>query len=238
MKKKTERIKDAAAAALIFTVLYLFYRSFWVLTLLLPCMIIYRKVSRKERSAARARLLNRQFKDMMDSLSASLRAGYSVENALKEALREMKIMHGEDSPIYIEISLMLSEISLGITAEEAFSHFAERCATEDTRIFASVFSIAQRSGGDMISIVQKTADEISARADTRNEIEVLISARKLEMNIMSGIPLGIILYIDLTSGGLLDPLYGNPLGITVMTVCLIIYAASVLLGRKMTDIEV
>lgn len=148
------------------------------------------------------------------------------------------MLHGEDSPIYKELTIMLNQISIGVSAEEIFRDFADRTQVEDIETFASVFSIAKRSGGDMVEIIKKTADDISAKIDTKNEIEVIISSKKLEQNIMMIIPVGIILYIDLTSGGLLDPLYGNIKGIMIMTACLAVYAAAILLGRRITRIEV
>lgn len=222
----------------IFIVLYLFYKSMWVLTLLLPCIIVYRRMHKKDMILKRKAVLSTQFKDMLESLVASLRAGYSIENALRECIEEISTLHGEDSPIYRELTVMLNQIGIGISAEEIFRDFADRTQVEDIETFASVFSIAKRSGGDMVEIIKKTADDISAKIDTKNEIEVIISSKKLEQNIMMIIPVGIILYIDLTSGGLLDPLYGNIKGIMIMTVCLAIYAAAILLGRRITRIEV
>ncbi len=238
MRKSTDRLRSIMVYIVIFIVLYLFYKSIWVITLLLPCIIVYRRIHRRDMVLKRKALLSTQFKDMLDSLVASLRSGYSIENALKECAEEITMLHGGDSPIYKELNIMLNQISMGISAEEIFKDLADRTQVEDIETFASVFSIAKRSGGDMVEIIKKTADDISAKIDTKNEIEVIISSKKLEQNIMMVIPIGIILYIDLTSGGLLDPLYGNLTGVLIMTACLIIYGAAVLLGRRITRIEV
>ena len=238
MKLQGEILKDLLGIVIIFAVLYLFYRSMWVFILLLPCMILFRRERRKEREFRRKAALNTQFRDMLESLAASLRVGYSMENALKECANEMLFMHGEDSPIYEELHLMINQTGIGMSAEQIFREFAQRSYVEDIETFASVFSIAKRTGGDMVEIIRKTSDSIAGKLDTRNEIAVLISAKRLEQNIMTMIPVGIILYIDLTSDGLLNPLYGNLPGILIMTVCLIVYGAAIMLGRKMIRIEV
>ena len=230
--------KNILITAGIMTILYLFYRSIWILTLLLPCIAVCRRINKKDAEKRSRAVLGTQFKDMLDSLAASLRAGYSIENALKECLREMAAVHGEDSPICKELVLMVNQVSIGISAESIFRQFARRSHVEDIDTFASVFSIAKRTGGDMVEIINRTAQDIGAKIDTKNEIGVLISSRKLEMKIMMLIPAAIILYIDITSSGLLDPLYGNLRGVIIMTVCLAVYGAAVLLGRKLTDIEV
>ena len=230
--------KNILVIAGIMAVLYLFYRSVWILILLLPCIVVCRRIRKKETEKRSRALLNAQFKDMLDSLAASLRAGYSIENALKECLREMTAVHGEDSPICKELKLMVNQVGIGVSAENIFRQFALRSHVEDIDTFASVFSIAKRTGGDMVEIINRTAADIGEKIDTRSEIGVLVSSRKLEMKIMMLIPAAIILYIDLTSSGLLDPMYGNLRGVIIMTVCLAVYAAAVLLGKKLTDIEV
>ena len=48
----------------------------------------------------------------------------------------------------------------------------------------------------------------------------------------------IILYLQLTSPGFLEVLYGNPFGVCAMTVCLGIYGLSYWLGKRIVDIEV
>lgn len=234
----SEKLKELLVYLGILFVLYLFYKSVFVFPLLLPCIAVYRKIHRKALQLKRKAVLRTQFKDMLESMASSLRAGYSVNNALMECAKDMKAMHGEDSPIYTELTIMLNQLGMGVGAAEALNQFAERTGLDDAFIFASVYTTASKSGGNLIEIIKKSADDIGNKIDTENEIDVLISGKKLEMNIMSLIPIGIIAYIDITTEGLLDPLYGNLAGVIIMTVCLIIYAAAVVIGRKMVSIEV
>jgi tight adherence protein B len=55
---------------------------------------------------------------------------------------------------------------------------------------------------------------------------------------MCVIPFGIILYLRISSGSFLSVLYHNPVGITVMTLCLSIYAFSYVISEKLIDIKV
>ena len=59
-----------------------------------------------------------------------------------------------------------------------------------------------------------------------------------EQMIMSLMPAGIILYLQLASPGFLDILYGNPFGICAMTVCLTVYGAAYWMGKRIVEIEV
>ena len=236
--KRKEYLKEIGIYLIFAVILYLFYRSFWSFILLPPAIIIYHHRNKKVIQKKMQELLGIQFKDALISLTSALRAGYSIENALSESQRQMKQLYGDDSPIYIEISKVISEITLGVSTEAALANFADRSQVDDIRTFSSVFTIARRSGGDLVEIIRKTSEDISAKTDTKNEIAVLVSSKKMEQNIMSVMPLAIILYVGIASPSMLSPLYGNILGILVMTVCLIIYAAAYYISKRIMNIEV
>ena len=238
MKQKSDRLKELLVFLGALLTLYMFYKSIWVFILLLPCMAVYRKMHRKEIRRRNRDILNAQFRDFLESLAASLRAGYSVENALKECAGEMAVMHGEDSPICRELTVMINQTGIGIPAEVIFREFAQRCKTDDIRTFASVFGIVSRTGGDLVDIIQKTAADIAGKIDTSNEIRVVIRAKELEFHVMILMPVCILAYINLTGDGMLDPLYGNLKGVILMTLCLGVYTAAILLGKRMIRIEV
>jgi tight adherence protein B len=114
----------------------------------------------------------------------------------------------------------------------------ERCQIEDIENFASVFYTAKRTGGDMSKVIQKVARMLGDKIDVKHEIETTLAAKKSEQMIMSLMPAGIILYLQISSPGFLSVLYGNPFGVCAMTVCLGIYGTAYWLGRKIVDIEV
>lgn len=219
-------------------ILYLFYKSVYAFVLMIPAVIFYHRYHRRQVEKKYRQTLNSQFKDALLSLSSALRAGYSMENAVSECLEEMQRMYGIQSPIYREFLIIRNQMALGIPLETAFHDFAERSKTEDIQTFAAVFSIAKRTGGDLVEIILKTASDIASKIDTRSEIAVVIRSKKLEQNIMALMPPLIILYIDLSAGSILAPLYQNLLGRVIMTVCLAVYISACFLSRKIMKIEV
>jgi len=232
------KLKEFLVYSGILAILYLFYKSVWIIIPYLPCLFIARKVLISQREQKRKKELNIQFKDMLISMSASLRAGYSVENAIITCRREMAIMHGDTSAICMELSVMINQLGVGMNAEDVFLECALRNGIEDIDTFSSVFSIAKRTGGNMAEIMGKTAEDIGGRIDTMKEIDVLVSAKRMEQHIMTLLPALTIFYIDMTSGGLLDPLYGNAAGISVMSICLALYAFAAVLAGRIMNIEV
>ena len=231
-------IKEIVMDLLFLLILYLFFRSVYILFILPVCIVLFHQYSKKERIRKYKERIGCEFKDALIALSSALQAGFSAENALRESWKEMQIVYGDEAPICKELGIMVNQISLGIPLEIIFEEFSGRTQVEDIATFTSVFKIAKRTGGDMVEIIKKTADDIASKIDTKNEIRVLISSKRLEQNIMSFMPLLIILYLELTSGSMLDPLYGNWKGVIIMSLCLTVYAFAYFLSRKIMDIEV
>ena len=217
---------------------YLFYRSAWVLLLMIPALVFYLKWQQNRMIRERRKKLNYQFKDALTSLSVAVQAGYSVESAIKTCVRDLERVYGKGTDIVEEFRYIESQQHISVPLEELFLDLGSRSQVEDIENFASVFYTAKRTGGDMNRVIQKVARMLGDKIDVKKEIEATLAAKKSEQMIMSLMPAGIIMYLQLTSPGFLSVLYGNPFGIAAMSICLAIYATAYWLGRKIVDIEV
>ena len=237
-KRAKDKLFEAAVYAGFACILYLFFKSVFAFVLLVPFALFYHRFHRRECTERYRAELNGQFKDALLSVSAALRAGYSMENALVESAAEMEVMYGKDALICVQMQRMKTELSVGMQLGSIFQEFAERSGSEDIETFAAVFAIATRSGGDLVEIIRKTASDIASKVDTQEEVAVVVRAKRLEQHIMMLMPPLIILYVDLTAGSMLDPLYQTLTGRVVMLVCLLIYAGACFLGQRITRIRV
>lgn len=217
---------------------YLFYQSLWLIPFLLPVPFLFLRMKRKELIQERRKKLNYQFKDALNALSVAVQAGYSVENAVSACARDLERLYQKEDDIIEEIHYIESQQKVSVPVEELFLDLGERCQIEDIENFASVFYTAKRTGGDMEHVIQKVARMLGDKIDVKKEIETTIAAKKSEQMIMSLMPAGIILYLQLSSPGFLNVLYGNPFGVCAMTVCLGIYGTAYWLGRRIVNIEV
>lgn len=217
---------------------YLFYRSIWVLLIMLPVPVFYMKWQQKHLIRERRKKLNYQFKDALTSLSVAVQAGYSVESAVKVCVKDLERLYGRGTDVVEEFRYIESQQHISVPLEELFLDFGVRSQVEDIENFAAVFYTAKRTGGDMNRVIQKVTRMLGDKIDVKKEIEATLAAKKSEQMIMSLMPVGIILYLQITSPGFLNVLYGNPFGIAAMSICLAIYATAYWLGRKIVDIEV
>jgi len=217
---------------------YLFYNSYIAVISMLPLLIIFYKIKKSELVKREQHKLNLQFRDGILSVSASLQAGYSIENGFEQALGELTKLYDKKQPIINEFQKIIMQLKLNVTIEELLGDLAKRSGVEDIESFAEMFAIAKRTGGDFIKIIQKTSSNLSEKIETQEEVVLAIAGKQMEQKIMSMVPFGIIIYVRLTSSEFLSVLYGNVLGVTVMTVCLFVYGFSYWCGKKIVDIEI
>lgn len=216
----------------------LFYDSWIAVALLSPLAIfwyIYRKKAADERNV---RIVGIQFRDAIASVLTNLKAGYSVENAFVEALRDMELLYGKKSLIAAELSKVKKGLANNIPIEKLLFKVGRSTGNSDIQDFASVFAVAKRSGGNMTEVIGKTITVISQKIDVEKEIEVLISAKKMEARIMNLVPFFIIFYIDLTSPGFFTPLYHNIFGMILMSLCMGFYIFAYFLSERIVNIHV
>lgn len=217
---------------------YLFYNSWWAFVCMLP--YLYVCVRREKRTLAAKRLvtLRYEFREGIQALQAALDTGYSVENAFAEACRDLKLLYPDGSYITEEFARIVQGIRLSRTVEELLEDFGNRSGLEEIQNFAEIFAIAKKSGGDMLLIIRSTVQTIRDKMDVQAEIETMLSGKRFEQRIMNMIPFCILLYVKVTSGELLGSMYGNVLGIAIMTGCLALYLFAVYLAERIIDVEV
>ncbi|SET28790.1 tight adherence protein B [[Clostridium] polysaccharolyticum] len=192
----------------------------------------------KERIKKKKWQLTLQFKDGVVSLSNALAAGYSIENAFHEAVIDLRLLYDENSGIIKEFQKIEQQIRLNRNVEELLMKFGMQAGIEDIKDFAEIVMTAKRTGGDLIKIMKTTSNSIGEKIEVQREIQTLIAAKRFEGNIMTVIPLGIILYLKLCMPGFLRPLYEGVAGRGIMSIALTGYVLSLLLLRKIIDIKV
>lgn len=205
--------------------------------LLSPYILFYFRRRKSALKQKRMFELNNSFADAIGYISAALEAGYSVENAVREACHDLSLTYGEDDMIIKEMSLIVSKVKNNVPIEEAFYSFASRSELEDIKSFADVFSTAKRTGGNVIAIIRSTTGVIRERTDLRRELRTVIASKKYESDIMKAVPFAILLYLRLFSPDMVSSLYGNLKGNIFMTLLLIVYLGLSYAGDKIVDIE-
>ncbi|MCR5837230.1 MAG: hypothetical protein K6G88_12040 [Lachnospiraceae bacterium] len=216
----------------------LFYGNIMFGLLMVPFVMIFIKWKKKIKIEGRRRELKSQFRDALNSISDLLSVGYSVENSIKECYKEMEILHGRDSVICKELSLIVKKTELNIPIENTFVDLGRRSGIDDLNMFGQIFINAKRTGENLVSVINLVSGTISQSFEVEEEISHIIGEKKLEAYIMDIAPLAVLAYVGVTGGGMMDVMYETIFGRVVMTVCLAVYLVTVVVSLKLTKVKI
>ena len=217
---------------------YMLYGTCLCAILLSPYLIYFLKSWEKQWIEKRKNMFQLQFKEAVQALATALNVGYSVENAMREVLKDLQVIYKKDELIIREFRYMVRQLDVNFTIEKVLQEFSERTKEEDVQTFVTIFVMAKRSGGDMIGIIRNTVQQMSEKADIRREIGTIIASKKLEFKVMSAIPFGMICYMKFSFPEFMGILYGNVAGVVIMTICFLGYVIAYEAGKRIVEIEV
>ena len=238
LSKKEAAIVILESIAISVLISKLFFDSFWGMTASPAILLIMWKKTIEQKLEERNKKVAMEFQTMLKNVSSSLLAGFSLENAFVEAEKELKQMYGEKSYMFLELQNINKKVGVNIPLEEPLEDLAERTGMEDIYNFIDILSFAKRAGGNFVEIIDNTINKMWAKYETAREIDVAISAKKLEQKVMSVIPVVLLAYMKLTSAEYMSVLYGNVAGVLFMTVCLLAYGGAIYLAGKILQIKV
>lgn len=237
INKKENIINILVIGIMVFFMGRLFYGSFLYGFILIPIGVVLYEQRKKQIYLKRQKRLEQQFKDMLICLSDSIKTGYSMQNALREAYKDMIGMYGKDSEISRELREVISKLKLNMNVESTISEMAKNINIYNAILFANTFSVVKRTGGSIPDIIKSVTDEIVLKENVNREIEAAIAEKRMEQKIMSIIPMLLIIYVSFASPGFLDVMYTSVAGKLIMTVCIVLYFFAYLWGEKIVSEE-
>lgn len=157
---------------------------------------------------------------------------------MKDARNDLMQQYDKETRIMKDTARMERLLEMNMSVEQVWLEWSNESEIDVLQQFTTVFMVAKKAGGDSIAIIKKSIANICERMEIEMEINVLLTAKKYEFQIMSVVPIGIIFYMKLAFAEFMSVLYGNAFGVCMMTICLGVYASAVYWGYKLIEIEV
>jgi tight adherence protein B len=174
----------------------------------------------------------RQLVDVLVLLSNSVRAGYSLLQAIDVVVREMQ------SPASDEFRRVRREVGLGLPLNQALQNLNTRMQNDDLYLVVTAISINTQVGGNLVTMLEAVTRTIRERVRLFAEVRVLTSQQRFNSYILTLLPIGMgaLLFV-------LNPTYMERLFEPGIFLCIPIGAGiNMLLGnfiiRRMAKIEV
>lgn len=144
--------------------------------IVLPYFVL--SMLRDRRQAAFVALLP----DAMDTVVRSLRAGHPLTAAIDLVGRDAA------QPLAGEFAATAQEMSLGLDLESAVRNLARRVGAPETDVFATVVSIQQRTGGNLVELMLRLGSLLRERARMRAKAKALSSEGRWTALFLSALP--------------------------------------------------
>jgi tight adherence protein B len=174
----------------------------------------------------------RQLVDVLVLLTNSIRAGYSLLQAIDVVVNEM------NAPAADEFRRVRREVSLGLPLSQALENLNLRIENADLGMVVTAININQQVGGNLVTMLESVTKTIRERVRLFAEIRVLTSQQRFNSYILTLLPVGMGALVMF-----LNPEYMKPVFQPGPWICFPIGSVvSVILGniivRRLTKIEV
>jgi tight adherence protein B len=175
--------------------------------LAVACSVGAAWVGKIRQRARRQVLMGEQLIDAVAGLGAALRAGLSLERALRFAAEEA------EPPLSDSLAALITDIDLGEPMDHALERWALADGTADARLLAGVLRLDRRSGGDLPRILDQVASTLRERREAEGEVRALTAQARLSGLILGLLPVGFFLFLLITSTKDVTAALHTPIGI-------------------------
>ncbi|HEY1365208.1 MAG TPA: type II secretion system F family protein [Xanthobacteraceae bacterium] len=160
--------------------------------------------------ARRHRRFGAQFPDGLDMIVRSLRAGHPVPIAITMVAREMP------DPIGSEFGIVADEITYGADLETALRSLYFRIGQDDLPLFVTAVAIQGSTGGNLGEILQNLSSVIRQRFKMRRKIRALAAEGRASALILSSLPIGLFLVIQVVAPEFYASVWNEPITKTAL----------------------
>ena len=130
-----------------------------------------------------------QLPDTLTLLSTSLRAGYSLLQAVEAVAAEAP------NPTSREFGRAIAEARLGVPVTDAMNGITNRTQSKDFEWAVIAIEIQREVGGNLAEVLQTVADTMLARNRLKGEIKALTAEGRISAIVLGSLPFAMALFL-------------------------------------------
>jgi tight adherence protein B len=180
----------------------------------------------------RCSLLVTQMVDGLTIMSNGVKAGLGVTQSMERVVENMS------NPISQEFALVLSQIRLGRSVEEALIEFGERIPRPDVQMFVTAINILKETGGNLAETFSTIVVVIRERQKVEKKIEAMTAQGMMQGLIVSFIPFLLIALFYFVDRDTIMPLFTHPIGLVVLMMIIGLVVIGGVVVRKVVKIDI
>ncbi len=175
---------------------------------------------------------NDQLENALNTMSGSLKAGFSILQALEE------VAGGRQHPIAIEFRLLVQEIQLGVPLERALDNMQRRLDSPDLELVTLAIITARQTGGELPAALDRLSGVIRERIRIQQKVRALTSMGRLQVIIISIMPFALLGGLMLVMPGAAEIFFGTLFGLAGLGVVVLLVIFGALMASRITRIDI
>ena len=173
-----------------------------------------------------------QLEDALLSISGSLKAGFSINQALEVVANENR------KPLSSEFSLLMHEIHLGVSLDEALDKMVSRLNCQDFELVAIAIVTARQTGGELTSILERLASVIRERVRITGRVKALTAQGRMQAVIIGLMPWALFCGMMYIASDMMMNFFSTLPGILCIVLVILLDLTGFLVIRKITTIDI
>jgi tight adherence protein B len=173
-----------------------------------------------------------QLPDALQVVASALRSGHSLPGALAV------VVESASEPMKSEMQRVVADEQLGIPIEKSLLVVADRMDSRDVEQLALVAELQRQAGGNAAEVVDSVADSVRERFDLKRLIQTLTMQGRMSRWIVSALPIGIVLLLQIENPHYLHPLLASTAGKIVFGLAAAWAVAGSFVIKRIVEIEV
>ncbi|MBL7152052.1 MAG: type II secretion system F family protein [Candidatus Omnitrophica bacterium] len=211
---------------------FLFTRTLWVAFAAMAGGLFVPMVILRQLESARRKKFTSQLVDALMILSSSLKAGLSLTQAFETLVEEMP------APIAQEFGLVVRQMRMGISIEEAMHKLKKRMAVDELDMVITAMMVSKETGGDLITTFSKVTHTIQERNKLVGRVNTLCVQAKMQGVIMSILPILFGLFVYKVNPGFFDIFLKDRFGRLLLVYAAISEVLGIIFIAKLSRVDV
>lgn len=173
-----------------------------------------------------------QMVDGLTIMANGIRSGLSIAQSMERVVENMP------NPISQEFGLVLSQVRIGRSLEEALIELGERIPKPDVQMFVTAINVLKETGGNLGETFSTIVVTIRERQKVEKKIEALTAQGLMQGIIITLVPFLLLLIFEIIDPAYVRPLFTTSVGIIALLIMLILQIIGGLMIRKIVKINV
>ncbi len=166
-------------------------------------------------------------------MTNGVKVGLSVTQSMDRVIKGMG-----KGPLVQEFRLVLNKVRLGMSVEEALNEMGERIDRADVMMMVTAINILKETGGNIAETLSMIAETIRDRQKVENKIKALTAMGTMQAQIISAVPLLLLLVMFFTNKQYALLMLTTPLGWISLGIILFLIVLGGFLMKKAVTIAV